>query len=66
MGVIIAASRKIARIAYRLFRMRNPGVTILNMVNTKIRTGISKTRPTPKVTLTNKLKYSVIYTIATT
>ena len=65
-GVMMAARMKIPRIAYRLWLMMKEGVTILSKIKRKITTGNSNTQPTPRVTFTNKLKYSVIDTIATT
>ena len=62
-GVTIEARMTMARIAYRELRSRKRGEAMRSSVRKKITTGSSNTRATPRITFTNRSKYSLTETI---
>jgi hypothetical protein len=59
-GVTIAATTKITRMEYRTFRHIQRAVTTRIRARKKMRSGISKMRPRPTMTVKNSFVYSPI------
>src|SRR6185437_15485708 len=59
-GVTIAATMVMTKMAYRRFFQSHCGVTMPKIESTKINTGSSKIAPSPTITMRIKSKYSLM------